>query len=161
MRLFFYSFNIVVLILSCNNKTSVPAQPINDTTRAIKLAIRTAFYHENLPGISPLKKRYGFEDSILTISHLPLHYLPASVDTLNFKVISANALFRLFEKESDLRKIPNYLSIERFEKNDSGYYINIKSVGYLPYSGGGSIGVYISELNDSLFVDHTTSSSIN
>lgn len=160
MRLFFYLSFIIVFIISCSNKSSEPTQPINDTTRAITLAIRTAFYHENLPSISPLMKRYGFKDSILTTSHLPLYYLPSSVGTLNFKVLSVDELFRLFEKESDSQKVPNYLSIDKFEKSDSGYYVNIKSLSYLPY-GGGSIGIYISKINDSFVVKKMISSSIN
>src|SRR5688500_17240340 len=94
-------WSIMVFIVGCHYFESKKNEPkidnaeipgigaISDTTKLIKLAIETAFYRENLPGLSDLRKKQFSKDSILfTSESLPLTLLPMSIDSLKFKIIS-------------------------------------------------------------------------
>jgi hypothetical protein len=112
--------------------------------------------------LAPLKKKYHFEDSILlTSDSLPLFFLPKSVDSIKFKILSKKRICSLFAIENDLSKVPNYLYINTFEKNDTGYYVSLESLICFPFSGGGKIGIYITKVKDSFIVKEQMSSSIN
>ena len=158
-----YIVFLMVVIFSCRSLDTQPTTKIkSDTAAVLELAIRTAFYHENLPSIDPLKKRYHFGDSILFSSGtLPLSILPKTIDSLNFKILSQKEIFLLVVTESNLSKIPNYLNIGAFEKSDSGYYVSVQSLNCLNFGGGGKIGIYITKQNDSFIVKRKMSSNIN
>jgi hypothetical protein len=106
------------IIFSCQSIDRAPVAKIkSDTSLVLDLAIRTAFYHENLPGIAALKKQYHFGDSILFCSDpLPLSILPKRVDSLRFKVLSRKEIVLLIQTESDLRNIPNFLNVTDLKK---------------------------------------------
>jgi hypothetical protein len=153
---------MLICLLSCNSPKPEVIQSKNDTAKVLELAIRTAFYHEQLPEISPLKKEFHFNDSILfTTGSLPLTALPSSIDSINFKILSRNQICSIIKADSNISEPPNYLYINTFEKSDTGYYVSIQSLSCLPYGGGGSIGIYISKDKDSFFVKKRMSSSIN
>ncbi len=159
-------FNLSILILflvSCSNpKSNSEIRGKNDTVKIIELAIRTAFDHENLPGISPLKYNYRFNDSILFTSDvLLLSYLPQTVDSISFKILSKNQISAMLIADSNELNLPNYLSIADFEKNDTGYYVNIKSLSCFPFGEGGSCGIYITDNKGSFLVSEKHSWSIN
>jgi hypothetical protein len=154
---------LVLFATSCKNSVTKPISQIkSDTTLVLDLALRTAFYHENLPSISPLKKHYHYGDSILFSSDtLSLTALPQSCDTINFKILSRKEIISLTHTENDLTKLPNYLNIGAFEKSDTGYYVRVESLTTLNWGGGGIIGIYIKKEKDSFVVVKKMSSSIN
>ncbi len=154
---------LVVTIFSCRSLETKPITEIkSDTTLVLNLALRTAFYHDNLPSIDPLKKPYHFGDSILFSSTtLPLSILPRMSDTINFKILSRKEIILLMQTESDLNKIPNYLNIGAFEKSDTSYYVSVQSLNCINFGGGGQIGIYIVKANDSFVVVNKMSSNIN
>lgn len=149
-------------LTSCStNDTSTKNFAKSDTTKILELAIRTAF-HGFLPDVSAVKGNYYFKDSILfTSKSLTLDSLPTAVDTLKFKILSKDHLCRLIKNDSFSENQPNYLSIQAFEKTDTGYYIQIASLSCLPYGGGGSLGLYIAKQGDTLYVKKRMGSSIN
>ena len=157
-----FTFFLFAIFVSCkSSKTNLITNNKSDTTSVLELAIRAAFYHQNLPSIDPLKKRYHFGDSILfTSDALPLSILPKTIDSIKFKILTRNEIFLLIQTESDLHKIPNYLNIGAFEKSDTGYYVSVASLS-LGFGGGGQIGIYIAKQNDSFLVKRKMSSSIN
>ena len=157
-----WTFILVFILVSCKNSIAKVVENQSDTSKVIELAIRTAFYHQNLPGISSLKKNYHFKDSILfTSDSLSLFFLPQSVDSINFKILPKRQICSLFTTEGDLNKVPNYLYIDTFEKSDTGYYVSLESLNCFPFSGGGKIGIYITKEKDSFIVKNKMSSSIN
>jgi hypothetical protein len=60
-----------------------------------------------------------------------------------------------------LEEVPNYLIVSRFEKKDTGYYVQVQSLSGRPYEGGGSLGLYLKIIRDSLIVVRRMSFSIN
>jgi hypothetical protein len=148
-------------LASCNAYEKQPPEAKNDTTEVLKVAIAKAFYQENLPGISPLMKKYRFSDSLLFSSDsLSLDLLPINLDSINFKILKREQICSMIKKESDSIEVPNYLYIRRFEKNDTGDYVQIQSLSCLDFGGGGSIGVIVKK-TDSLRAEVYGSSSIN
>jgi hypothetical protein len=160
-----FKFGICTLLIglaSCISPNTKVIHPTNDTIKVLELAIRTAFYHENLPDIDPLKQQYHFKDSILfTSDSLPLSALPQSIDTINFKILLHNQICSIIKADSILSQLPNYLYIRTFKKTDTGYYISIQSLSCLPFGGGGTIGIYITKEKDAFIVKNKMSSSIN
>ena len=153
---------ILVELTACSTERTKTIQPKNDTAMVLKLALKTAFYHQNLPGYSPLVRPYHFKDSILFSSNiLPLTVLPTNLATINFKVLPENVIRLMIQKDSNLANPPNYLFVRSFEKSDTGYYVNIESLSCQQFGGGGSIGINITKEKDSFFVKDKMSSSIN
>ena len=158
----FISYLLLYTLISCNESNTVSISPKDDTTRVIELALRTAFYHHNLPSIDPLSYPYHFKDSILfTSDNLPLHFLPQTLDSLNFKILSLDKICPMILADSKMEKTPNYLIVRNLEKSDTGYYVHLGSLSCRPYGGGGSIGIYIEKKKDSFIVKSKMSSSIN
>lgn len=163
MKLYKISLYIILIIFtSCEISNAKIKQTKNDTTKVLELALLTAFYHENLPGITALKYPYRFKDSILfTSDSLSLITLPLNIDTLKFKILTKTEILSMLYADSNMDKLPNYLSVERFERSDTGYYVNILSLSSIHFGGGGSIGLYIAKVKDSFIVKSKMSSSIN
>ena len=147
--------------LECKNKPIKITKPINDTAEIINLAIRTAFYHENLPEISSLYLGNLFNDSILVqTDSLPIRLFPTGLDSMKFKYLNENQITRL-RHSYNISEFPNYLYICCLEKSDTSYYISVQSRSCAPFGGGGSIEINIGKRQDSLFVIHHSSNSIN
>ncbi|HEY1869427.1 MAG TPA: hypothetical protein VGG71_00145 [Chitinophagaceae bacterium] len=158
---FIFAFVLIVFI-SCKSSKEKVTQPKGDTTRVIELAVRTAFFHQNLPKMGPLFYSYHFKDSVLfTSDSLSLSNLPLKIDSVFFKVLPQDQICSMISADTNINKVPNYLCIGAFEKSDTGYYINIQSRSCLPFGGGGAIGIHIVKEKDSLIVKSEMSSSIN
>lgn len=115
-----------------------------------------------MPSIDPLKYSYRFKDSILfTSDTLSLSVLPQNIDSINFKIISHSQICFLIRADSNMERVPNFLTISSFEKSDTGYYVQIASKSCLPFGGGGIMGIYISKEKDSFIVKSKMTSSIN
>ena len=163
MKLYKFGFFLFLIVLACC-KSSKPKviQSKGDTTKVLELAIKTAFYNQNLPGMGPLFYSYHFKDSILfTTDSFSLTILPLSLDSFNFKVLPRKQICTMIKADSNISKLPNYLYLGAFEKSDTGYYVSVQSRSCLPFGGGGSIGLYISKEKDTFIVKYKTSSSIN
>lgn len=161
-RRIFIAYIILFELTACTTGSSRSIKPKNDTIKVLELALRTAFFHKNLPGYSPLMRPYHFKDSILFSSNiLPLRMLPANLGTINFKILPVKEIRLMIQKDSNISDPPNYLFIRSFEKNDTGYYVDIESLSYERFGGGGSIGVYITKEKDSFVVKDKMSTSIN
>ena len=158
---FIFAFILFVLV-SCKDSNEKAIQPKSDTTIVIELALRTAFYHQNLPEMDPLFYPSQFKDSMLfTSDSLALVNLPSKIDSVFFKILTQSQICSIIRADSNMTKVPNYLYIRVFEKSDTGYYINIQSRSCLPFGGGGVIGIYIAKEKDSFIVKSKMSSSIN
>jgi hypothetical protein len=158
-RFIIYILTVILSACHTQNEQSIERQN-NDTTKVIELAIRTAF-HGYLPDVSALKRKYYFKDSILLATKLSLHYeIPSRVDTLLFKHLSEDEICTIIKGDIS-NNPPNYLCIQSFEKNDSGYKIMLASLSCLPFEGGGSMGLDIVKRNDSFFIKKKMAFSIN
>ena len=157
-----FPFALLISFIGCKKPNPKVIQPKTDTARVIELALRTAFYHYNLPETYSLTLKYYFHDSILfTTRSLPLKYLPSNIDTLNFKILTREKIFSLIKSDTNVSNLPNYLCIGAFEKSDTGYFVNIQSLSCRPYGGGGTIRIYIVKNKDSFIVKNKMSTSIN
>ncbi len=155
-----YKVFICFSLFACNDKVpqsqeiSGVSEERSDTATLVRLAIRTAIYHGNLPGIEAVIKN----DSVFVTSDSSyFQFIPRVLDTLNFKIVSQSEICSLLSKDSSR----NYLYIRALERIDSSYYISIQNLNCKPYGGGGAIGIYLSKINDSIVVKSHTSSSIN
>lgn len=158
----FIVYIILIELVACNTERTKTIRPKNDTAMVLELALKTAFYHQNLPSYSPLVRPYHFKDSILFSSNIvPLAMLPTNLDTINFKVLPENVIRLMIQKDSNISNPPNYLFIKTFEKSDIGYYVIIESLSCQQFGGGGSIGIDIAKEKDSFIVKDKMSSSIN
>jgi hypothetical protein len=92
---------------------------------------------------------------------LPLDILPSSIGQQKFKILPQSEIYALIKKDSNLTRVPNYLLLNRFEKSDTGYYVQLQNLSCLDYGGGGSLGLYLKMEKDSFVVIKRSSSSIN
>ena len=125
-------------------------------------AIAMSMTGEYMPGASPLTRKYHFGDSILLTSvSLPVDLLPRKVKNQCFKILPSKAICSMLVRDSSSAELPNYLSVRRFEKSDTGFYVQMQSLSCLPFGGGGSLGIYLKKVRDSFVVVSQSSSSIN
>jgi hypothetical protein len=156
------TYIILLELAACSTKSTYPIHSKNDTTNVLELALKSAFYHQNLPGYSSLVRPYHFKDSILFSSNiLPLSMLPANLDTIKFKVLPEKVIRLMIQKDSSTASPPNYLFVRSFEKSDTGYYVVIESLSCQQFGGGGTIGIDITKEKDSFIVKDKMSASIN
>jgi hypothetical protein len=159
-----YLLLFIGLFYSCSgieHKNFSSNKPISDTTKIIELAIKQAFYG-NLPDASAVKNKYYYPDSILlSTDALPLYNLPTSVDSLRFKILPQNDIHILIQNDSLSYVRPNYLYIDKLEKQDSGYYVQISSKSALNFGGGGILGIYLQKIKDTIAIVSQQASSIN
>jgi hypothetical protein len=152
----------LVMLLSCQNNASNSQRHDNDTMAILKVTLKEGITSKFMPSASPLKRKWRFGDSILLTSQtLPLNLLPSSVDEQNFKILSQEQICLMIKEDTDISQLPNYLNVKKFEKSDTGYYIQVQSLSCLPFGGGGSLGLYFKKINDSLLIINRTSGSIN
>ena len=76
-------------------------------------------------------------------------------------MLPKQTIYRMLTGESYRHDVPNYLCISRFEKNDTGYYVQVQNLSALPFGGGGSLGLYFKKVGDSLIIADKASGSIN
>jgi len=161
MRVLCYNFLLFVLLVSCQNKATNSNLAVNDTTRIIKISLQEGTSVKYMPSVSPLFKKYKFDDSILlTSSVLPLGILPSNAGDHVFKIMNQQEICSIISADSSL-EVPNFLILSRLEKNDSGYYTQVQSLSCRPYGSGGSLGLYFRKVKDSFIVVDRKSWSIN
>jgi hypothetical protein len=152
----------IISFCSCRNASPEHVKPVSDTIKVLELAIRTAFYHDNLPDLSSLKQPYYFKDSILVTSkNLPISILPQTIDSFKFKILTKSKIDSLSKLKNNFGKLPNYLCVRSLERSDTSFYVILTSESMLPLSGGGSISITILKDKDSLIVKNISASSIN
>ena len=134
----------------------------NDTLKILRVALQQGISGEFMPSASPLKRQYRFKDSILLTSDiLPLNILPSSIENHKFKVLPKQEICLMILADSNMAELPNYLLVSNIEKSDTGYYIQVRSLSCLPYGGGGSLGLYLKKVGDTLKILNQSASSIN
>jgi hypothetical protein len=163
MSLLKYTLSICLLTLfSCGDKVTEVKRPDNDTLKILRVALQHGISGEFMPSASPLKRHYRFGDSILLTSDiLPLNILPSAIENQNFKIFPKQQICSMIFADSNMTELPNYLSVSRIEKSDTGYYIQVRSLSCLPYGGGGSLGLYFKKAGDTLKMVNQSASSIN
>ena len=163
MRLLkFILFIFLLALYSCGENAVTIRQSESDTLKVLRTAIHQGISDEYMPSASPLKRQYHFGDSILLTSEiLSLDLLPTRVQDQSFKVLSKEEICSMIVADSAMSELPNYLNVSNFEKSDTGYYVQLRSLGCLPFSGGGSLGLYFKRIGDSLTIVDRTMSSIN
>lgn len=157
---------IILLFLlsffSCETKPTNTKKPINDTTRVLITVVKHAISVDFMPSASALKRISKFGDSILlTADSLSLDLLPTKSGEQIFKVLPKETIYKILTGLSYRQDPPNYLCISRFEKSDTGYYVQTQNLSVLPFGGGGSLGLYLKIVGDSLKIVKRSSLSIN
>lgn len=162
MRLSYFIFLMCLTLLACHNKKQNLTASANDTTKVLQTALLRGTSIHYMPDASALRIRYKFGDSILLTSWvLPLNILPSKVGDQTFKIMSSEKICQIIKQDSAMNEVPNYLFIDAFQKNDSGYFVRLESLGCRRYSGGGTLGLYFKKIKDSFVVAGTGSYSIN
>ena len=119
---FIFAF-ILFALASCKDSNEKVIQPKNDTTKVIELALRTAFYHQNLPEIDLLFYPSHFKDSILfTSDSLALVNLPSKVDSVFFKILTQNQICSII--------IPIITFFERADIQIIGHFRHVAICSY-------------------------------
>lgn len=141
-------FILLVMVASCTNRDGQVSQSVNDTTKAIELAVKTAL-EEDFPEMEPVKKRSRFNDTIfLTTNLFPLSHLPQSIDSFRFKVLPDTLICSVIKSDSLSGEWPNYLKLSSFEKRDTGYFVQLESLSCQRGGEGGSVGIFIIKTKD-------------
>lgn len=147
----------LLLLFSCKGREDYKDNNA-DMRAVLKLALKTAFFHDNLPGADALLKKKSI---LITADSVYLKLIPLSYDTINFRIIDRIQVCGLLKKDNTNNN-STYLLISKIEKtSDSLYYVNIQNRSCNTFGGSGSIGVHIAKRGDSLMVREYTSSSIN
>ncbi len=158
----FNSFIYILTLFSCGDKVTESKHSDNDTLKILRVALHQGISDEFMPSASPLKRKYRYEDSILLTSDiLPLNILLSSIENQKFKVLPRQQICSTIVADSNMAELPNYLSVTRLEKSDTGYYIQVRSLSCMPYGGGGSLGLYFKKVGDTLKIVDQSASSIN
>jgi len=162
MKLRYLSFYLLlILIFACQSNAPVVINQENDTSSVLKTVIGEGISDRHMPSADPLTYQYKFGDSILLTSIvLPLDMLPSDIGNQKFKILTQSEICTLIKKDSNLTKVPNYLLLNRFEKSDTGYYVELRSLNCRYYTGG-SLGLYLKKEKDSFVIINRSSSSIN
>jgi hypothetical protein len=156
--------NIIFLLLfwSCKGQRDQIVRPVTDTTLLLNQSLRDAISVRFMPGADAVTRPYRFKDSILLTSKvISLNLLPVSIDEHNFKIMAEHDILSILRGDSNNLNLPNYLILSGFEKNDSGYYVQVQNLSALPFGGGGSLGMYYVKKGDSLINVKRSSLSIN
>src|SRR5690606_23893704 len=115
----------------------------NDTITVLNLAINEGISDEFMPDASALKRNYIYGDSILLTSEfLPLNFLPRKLNNQIFKILSKEDICSVIDADYLHMDFPNYLIVRKFEKNDTGYYVQLQNLSCIEFGGGGSLGLY-------------------
>lgn len=160
-----FNFGVVFLLLtlwSCKNQKDHHVPHVNDTTLVLNQALSNAISARFMPDADALTQPGHFIDSILLTSNIDfLDLSQVSVAGQKFKVMEEQKILSTLKADSNNVNLPNYLIVSKFEKNDSGYYVQVQNLSGLPYGGGGSLGMYFVKKGDSLINVKRSASSIN
>ncbi|RYE38100.1 MAG: hypothetical protein EOP48_27620 [Sphingobacteriales bacterium] len=150
------------MFFSCGTANVSAELPLSDTTKVLNQAILAGVDSLDMPSASGLKWRSRFGDTILLTSQiLPFNVLPLQVGGEKFKVMPQKELCAAMKQYEDLEPTPKYLNISQFERNDSGYYVQLQSISCGEFASGGALGIYFKKVADSFVVINRQASSIN
>lgn len=142
-------FVLLIILSACGNKSSRQPASATDTMQVITLALKTVLV-ERFPEIDGVKRKSSFSDSIfLTTRLFPLSGLPATVDSFNFKVLPDSTICSIIKSDTSATELPNYLSLQSFQKTDTGYYVLFESIDCVPRpSRDGAVSLHILKTKD-------------
>jgi hypothetical protein len=156
------NFILLLLLWSCKDQSHYSVRQDSDTTFLLNQVLNDATSDKFMPDADAVTRPYYFKDSILLTSKvITLDLLPASIGDRKFKIMTEKEILSILRKDSNNLRLPNYLIVSEFEKNDSGYYVQIQNRSALPFGGGGALGLYYIKKGDSLINIKRLASSIN
>lgn len=163
MSLLKFTSSIYLLTLfSCGDKVTEVKRSDNDTLKILRVALQQGCLDKFMPSASSLKRHYRFGDSILLTSDiLPLNILPSAIENQKFKILTKQQICSMIVADRSMTELPNYLSLSRIEKSDTGYYIQVRSLSCLPYGGGSSLALCFKKIGYTLKIVNQLASSIN
>jgi hypothetical protein len=151
-----------ILLFSCGTGNGSAKIQVSDTSKAIDQAILMGTDVRYMPSASGLKGVSHFRDTVLLTSRiLPFSFLPRQVGGEQFKVMPQREICAALKLFEHLEPSPKYLNVSQFEKNDSGYYIQLESISCGEFASGGVLGIYLKKVKDSFVVANRQASSIN
>lgn len=129
-----YTAVILFLLTSCTNPTNQILKTENDTTKVLRVAIRTAFYQDNLPGILSINQETTLDDTVLfRMDKLVKTYMPNKIDSIYFKFLDKDSICQMVKTWDFQNQEPlGYLEISKFERSDSVYDIFLNSIFLTP-----------------------------
>jgi hypothetical protein len=156
------SIILLLLLWSCKDQTHHSVRQDSDTTFLLNQVLNDATSGRFMPDADAVMRPYYFKDSILLTSKIiSLDLLPTSIGDRKFKIMAEKEILSMLRTDSNNLHLPNYLIVSEFEKNDSGYYVQIQNLSALPFGGGGALGLYYIKKGDSLINIKRAASSIN
>lgn len=134
----------LVLLIACADKSKKQYPTTADTTQVIQLALKTILT-EPFPEMDGIKRKSIFNDTIfLTTNLFSLSALPSKVDSFRFKVLPDTLICSLLKTDTVSEELPNFLSLQSFEKTDSDYVVRFESVDCVPApSRDGAVSLHI------------------
>ncbi len=134
----------LVLLIACADKSKKQYPTTADTTQVIQLALKTILT-EPFPEMDGIKRKSIFNDTIfLTTNLFSLSALPSKVDSFRFKVLPDTLICSLLKTDTVSEELPNFLSLQSFEKTDSDYVVRFESVDCVPSpSRDGAVSLHI------------------
>jgi hypothetical protein len=155
-------FGVLIKLFSCSSKSLEVSRVKNDTLILIENAVAMVSTGEHMPGAGPLKVKYRFGDSILlTSAVLSPELLPSNLNGQHYKVVPLESICPMLTADSAVEELPNYLSVHKFEKNDTGYFVQMMSRSCMDFGGGGSLMLFYKKVGDSLTLVDQSASSLN
>ena len=156
-----FALILATSLLACRDSASRSERLVmSDTVRVLDYALRQAIDIRFMPGASHI---FGQHDSLLylTTRSIPIEFLRSWNYTGFFTVVPHQQICNLLSKDSLIDPERAYLEISQFENRDSLIYIQVKNLGCLPFSGGGSLALELKVRPDTLIVVRRSTSSIN
>jgi len=155
-------FILLLILTACAEKGKKQTSSAADTTQVIELALRTVLV-EPFPDMDGVKRKSMFHDSIfLTTRLIPLSKLPHSVDSFHFKVLPDTMICSVLKSDTVAEELPNYLSLQTFQKTDTGYFVKFESVDCVPSpSRDGSVSLHILKTHDKYVFKQNKPAKIN
>lgn len=155
-------FICILILTSCEERIVNSKQQDNDTIRVLRTALHQGISGAFMPSASRLSLPYHFGDSVLLTSDiLSLPVLLTSIKNQKFKVLLKEEICSMIVADTHMTELPNYLTISKFEKSETGYYVQLRNLSCLSFGGGGSLGLYFKKVGDSLTIVNRAASSIN
>jgi hypothetical protein len=133
-QIYLLSTLAILSILSCKTKSPIFTSPTNDTTAALSILLNKDFLGRHMPGYGALQKPSPFGDTIIfKIDSITAEHLPESINGFHFKFLTKDQICDLATTNyTDTTYFPNFLQLNRFQKQDSTYDIALQVTCVLP-----------------------------
>ena len=153
---------VLTILLSCkhSSENSVVAV-LNDTAQILQMAVAEGISSRYMPDASSLYSIPSNDTVYLTSNVLPLRLLPLKSGSTHFRVLQKDDVCSLIGQDDVLERPRSFLEIRAVEKSDTGYYVSLRAIGCIRYSGGGGLGLYFKKRNNSFIIVDRSSVSIN